>query len=71
MPQLVRRTGGLALMQNKLAAGMAEALGARILACPFDAVPIVEAFWWHPMHDQDSGHVWLRGLLAEASTLIT
>ncbi|WP_336160600.1 LysR family transcriptional regulator [Amycolatopsis sp. VC5-11] len=70
MLQLVRRSGGLALMQRKLAAGMAEAAGVRILPCPFDAVPIVEAFWWHPMHDPDSGHAWLRGLLAEASALI-
>ncbi|WP_020498726.1 LysR family transcriptional regulator [Sciscionella marina] len=66
MLQLVRRTGGLALVQHKLAAGMAEALGVRILPCPFDAVPIVEAFWWHPMHDPDSAHAWLRGLLTEA-----
>ncbi|WP_116201327.1 LysR family transcriptional regulator [Amycolatopsis circi] len=70
MPHLVRRGGGIAFMQQRLARELAGALGVRIVDAPFDAVPIVEAFWWHPMHDADSGHTWLRGLLAEAASHI-
>ncbi|MEU5093083.1 LysR family transcriptional regulator [Streptomyces sp. NPDC021356] len=68
MPHLVRRSGGIAFMQQRLARDLAAVLGVRIVDTPFDAVPIVEAFWWHPMYDTDPGHTWLRGLLAEAAS---
>jgi len=70
MPQLVRHTGGITMLQERLTAGLAEALAVRLMDCPFDPVPLVEAFWWHPMHDADSGHTWLRGLLAEAGARV-
>ena len=31
-----------------------------LLDCPFDAIPVQEALWWHPVHTHDAGHVWLR-----------
>ncbi|MFC4535987.1 LysR family transcriptional regulator [Sphaerisporangium dianthi] len=65
VPRLVRRTGAIALVQERLALRVAEALGVRTLDCPFEAVPLVEAFWWHPMHDADPGHAWLRRHLAD------
>jgi hypothetical protein len=34
--------------------------------CPFDAVPVAEAFWWNPIYRNDPAHVWLRDVLAEA-----
>ncbi|MBU3864982.1 LysR family transcriptional regulator [Streptomyces sp. 4503] len=65
MPQLVRATQGIALVQERLVAPLADALRVRALECPFDVVPLVEAFWWHPMHDSDSGHRWLRDTLRD------
>jgi hypothetical protein len=32
----------------------------RVLECPYDAVPVQEALWWHPVHTHDAGHLWLR-----------
>jgi hypothetical protein len=32
----------------------------RLLECPFDAVPVREALWWHPVHTHDAGRLWLR-----------
>ncbi|WP_338693929.1 hypothetical protein V2W30_04850 [Streptomyces sp. Q6] len=27
---------------------------------PYEAVPLQEALWWHPLHTHDFTHVWLR-----------
>ncbi|MCA1223548.1 LysR substrate-binding domain-containing protein [Streptomyces sp. 8L] len=68
LPLLVQRSGGIALVQEKLVRAMATALNVRLLECPFDAVPLVETFWWHPVHDADPGHRWLRQCLARVAT---
>ncbi|WP_433291231.1 LysR family transcriptional regulator [Actinoplanes sp. CA-030573] len=66
MPFLVAGTRRVALLQERLAALLATPAGVRVLPCPFDAVPLAEAFWWHPIYQNDPAHVWLRGVLAEA-----
>lgn len=66
MPFLVAGTNRIALLQEHLAHRMAAATGVRVLPCPFEAVPLAEAFWWHPMYRTDPAHSWLRGVLAEA-----
>ncbi|WNE98775.1 LysR family transcriptional regulator [Streptomyces luomodiensis] len=68
VPQLVRCSGAVALLPEKVAALVAAGPGFRVLDCPFDVVPLVEAFWWHPVHDHDPGHRWLRGCLRELAT---
>jgi hypothetical protein len=42
-----------------------------VLPCPFDVVPLSEAFWWHPIYSNDPAHVWLRGVLAAAARELT
>lgn len=71
MPFLVAGTNRLALLQEHLAHRMAAAAGVRVLACPFEAVPLVEAFWWHPMYGPDPAHAWLRRILVEAGSRLT
>lgn len=65
MPQLLRRSDAIALLQERVAGLVAAGPQFRILECPFEAVPLVEAFWWHPLHDDDPGHAWLRRCLGE------
>jgi DNA-binding transcriptional LysR family regulator len=67
VPPLVAAGGGVTLLQAKLAALIPREAGVRILPCPFDAVPVVEAMWWHPMYGRDAGHAWLRRVFAEAA----
>ncbi|WJL94907.1 LysR family transcriptional regulator [Microbacterium sp. ET2] len=55
----------LAVMQRRLAERMAEAWRLRILDLPFEPVPIVQALWWHPIHERDPEHRWLRATLAD------
>ena len=70
VPFLVAGTPRVALLQRHLASQLAGAAGVRILDCPWDVVPLVEAFWWHPVHRSDPAHAWLRDTLAEAGKLV-
>lgn len=70
MPFLVAGSDRVALLQEQLARRLADAAGIRIVECPFDAVPLAEAFWWHPMYRTDVAHAWLRELLVEASRVL-
>jgi len=67
MPFLVAGTNRVALLQERLAVLLAPLAGVRVLPCPFDAIPLNEAFWWHPMLRNDPAHGWLRRVLAEAA----
>jgi DNA-binding transcriptional LysR family regulator len=62
LPAMVAGTRRVAMIQALLAArlGLGHGSGIRLLDCPFDAVPVQEALWWHPVHTHDAGHLWLR-----------
>ena len=66
LPFVLAGTDRIALIQSRLAERMTRGGDVRALRCPFDAVPITEAMWWHPMYERDPAHVWLRALLVEA-----
>ncbi|WAL68776.1 LysR family transcriptional regulator [Amycolatopsis cynarae] len=63
VPRLVRGSDAIGVVPGRVAA--AEGAGIRVLEFPFEMVPLTEAFWWHPVHDDDPGHRWLRGVLGE------
>jgi DNA-binding transcriptional LysR family regulator len=65
LPLLIAGTDRLALIQERLAHRLAGFADIRILPCPYDAAPVVEAMWWHPMHQRDAGHGWLRDLFVD------
>jgi DNA-binding transcriptional LysR family regulator len=64
LPPLVAGTRRVALAQQRLVERF-PAPGVRTLPCPFPAVPVQEAMWWHPVHTQDAGHIWLREVAEE------
>ena len=70
LPFLVAASDAVALIQERLARQLAPAAGVRILPCPFDVAPLIEALWWHPMYNRDAGHVWLRQLFTEAAQIV-
>ena len=67
MPFLVAGTRRVALLQERLARLLAPVAGVRLLDCPFEVVPLAEAFWWNPMYRNDPAHMWLRDLLVAAA----
>jgi DNA-binding transcriptional LysR family regulator len=71
VPFLVAGTERVALLQRGLAERLAGAAGVRVLECPWDVVPLKEAFWWHSSLRADPAHRWLRGVLAEAGRAVS
>jgi DNA-binding transcriptional LysR family regulator len=66
LPFLVAAVRGVGLIQKRLAGRLAPAAEVRVLPCPFEPVPLVEALWWHPMYTRDAGHRWMRDVFAQA-----
>ncbi|MFD2415798.1 LysR family transcriptional regulator [Amycolatopsis pigmentata] len=67
LPFYIAGTNRLGLVQRHLADVLAPGNRLRVLACPWDVVPVVETLWWHPLHTRDPGHAWLRSVLTETS----
>jgi len=65
-PFLITGTDRIALLQERIARRIAAGPQLRILACPCEPVPLVEALWWHPVFDDDLEHRWMREMFAEA-----
>ncbi|MEU4892630.1 LysR family transcriptional regulator [Streptomyces sp. NPDC044780] len=60
LPLLVAGTRRIALVQARIAALMAPVAAVRALQPPYEAVPLREGLWWHPVHTHDAAHIWLR-----------
>ncbi len=67
VPHFVAGTDRIGLMQERLAARLAERMDLRVLECPGQTEPIVEALWWHRQYEDDIAHAWLRRLIMEAA----
>jgi LysR family nod box-dependent transcriptional activator len=67
LPHFVRGTNRLGMVQAGLAHAAEQVDGIRILPAPFDATPVVNALWWHPMHNRDPEHAWMRSIFEQAS----
>ncbi|MDT7845327.1 LysR family transcriptional regulator [Streptomyces justiciae] len=60
LPHMVEGTRRIAMIQEHLARRAVRSAAVRVLPCPFEAVPVGQAMWWHPVHAQDAAHIWLR-----------
>ncbi|GGM94762.1 LysR family transcriptional regulator [Lentzea pudingi] len=67
---LVRESKRACVVQERLLAGKATSAGLQLLPLPFDVAPVVETFWWHPVHTRDPAHRWLRDQVVAAGRLI-
>jgi DNA-binding transcriptional LysR family regulator len=70
LPALVAGTRRVALIQDLLARQLRGVAPVRVLAPPYDAVPLQEAMWWHPVHTHDAGHSWLRDTAARVGATV-
>ena len=70
MPQLVAGTRRVALVQRRLAERLAGFVPVRVVEPPYDAVPLHEALWWHPVHTHDAAHIWLRETAARVGEAV-
>lgn len=70
LPYFVRGTERLGIVQESLASKASLPRGVRTLRPPFDAVPVVNALWWHPVHENDAEHTWMRGIFQSAGRML-
>ncbi len=66
VPRLVVGTDRIALLQQRLIDLLPRDGSLRALPPPFDAAPLIEAMWWHPIYDTDPEHEYLRDVVARA-----
>jgi len=67
VPHFVAGMDRVALMQERLAAPLADWMDLRVLECPGHPEPIAEALWWHSQYEDDTAHAWLRRLIIETA----
>ena len=70
VPHLVAGTNRLGLMPERIARPYTPANGTVVVELPFTLGLLVETLWWHPMHDRDPAHTWLRQTAARAGQLV-
>jgi DNA-binding transcriptional LysR family regulator len=71
LPAMVAGTRRIAMVHALLAERLGPDSGVRVLECPFDAVPVHEALWWHAAHAHDAGHRWLRETAAKVGAAVS
>ena len=67
IPGLVAGSGRIALLQERLVRLLPVDVGIRALPCPFEAGPLVDAMWWHPVYERDPEHAFFRDLVRRAA----
>lgn len=69
VPALIVGTERIALLQRRLVEVLPLGDGVQAVPVPFEAAPLVQAMWWHPVYDDDPEHVYLRDLVERAVAL--
>lgn len=68
LPSAIAGTDLVAVVPSRLAARLGPATGTIGVPTPFGRVEIIETLWWHPSHNSDPAHVWLREVLTSGAT---
>jgi len=69
VPTLIAGSDRIALLQRRLVDQLPLNAGIRALDPPFEAAPLIEAMWWHPVYDDDPEHAYLRDVVTRATGL--
>lgn len=70
VPHLVAGTARVGFVHQALAPLALRSARVRTVDLPFDADPLVNALWWHPVQARDPEHAWMRELFVEAGALV-
>nr|WSS59743.1 LysR family transcriptional regulator [Streptomyces sp. NBC_01177] len=70
VPHLVAGTTRIGLMTERVARPYSPGNGTVVVDLPFELGLLVETLWWHPMHERDPAHAWLRQTAARAGQLV-
>ena len=67
VPHLVAGSDRIGLVPARVAALAARSGEVSVIDPPFALGMLVEALWWHPIHERDAGHRWLRRVAVRAA----
>lgn len=70
VPHLIAGTDRVGVLPERAARLPSSGSGTTVVDLPFGMGPLVESLWWHPLHERDPAHIWLRKIAAEAGHLI-
>ncbi|MGI3224182.1 LysR family transcriptional regulator [Streptomyces sp. GTA36] len=70
MPFLIAGTDRVGVVPERAARLFPADSGTTVVELPFGTGRLVESLWWHPLHDRDPAHIWLRKTAAEAGRLV-
>ena len=70
MPHLVAGTDRVGVVPARAARLFSSDSGTVVVHPPFATGPIVESLWWHPLHEREPAHMWLRKIAAQAGELV-
>lgn len=65
MPRVVSSTNMICSLPSRMAKSLAAAHALKVFPMPIDRVDIPIYLCWNTRFDEDSGHLWMRNLLAE------
>jgi DNA-binding transcriptional LysR family regulator len=71
LPFLVAGTDLVAAIPERLARRVSSAAGVTVIDPPFETIELVEAAWWHPLHNTDPGLTWLRRIVREVAAALS
>jgi DNA-binding transcriptional LysR family regulator len=64
---VVAETDAVLTVSERAASAVAERLGLRLLEPPLALDPYALSLAWHPRHDSDAAHRWLREVFVQAA----
>jgi len=67
LAHFIAGTDRLGLVQAAVAPALERSAAVRTFELPFAATPVLNAVWWHPVHDRDPEHQWMRELFVQAA----
>ena len=67
VPHLVQGTERIGLLPARVAALPSVRSAVSVAEIPFELGMLVEALWWHPAHERDPAHRWLREVAVRAA----
>ncbi|MER5221724.1 LysR family transcriptional regulator [Streptomyces flaveus] len=70
MPYLIAGTDRVGVVPERAARLFPAGSGTTVVELPFGAGRVVESLWWHPVHDRDPAHIWLRKTAATVGQLV-
>ncbi|WP_369009043.1 hypothetical protein [Streptomyces sp. RP5T] len=67
IPHLVAGTDRIGLIPERVAIPTLSGQAIAIVQPAFEIGHLVESLWWHPLHEREPAHIWLRRMAARAA----